>query len=240
MSIMPEFVTPDYFYINLSVNVKYQSTKTALTASNIQNLVISEVQNYFSTYLQKFDNDFVFSKLSKSIDDIGDYIVGNLMTVKLQKRIKPTTNSLLNIYLNDDAIMFKNGIVPASVSSTNFIIFKNNGPLLVSIRDIPDDSMPNNKGKGTLRIIDAQTNALVEDSYGTVDYGTGEITINNLNFIGYPEDVKDIRITATVQDEYLDVTVSRNQIILLDDSTLSVASNRFSGLTVNVIAVWAE
>jgi hypothetical protein len=133
--------------------------------------------------------------------------------------------------------MFKNGIVPGSVSSTNFIIYKTNSPLLVSIRDIPNDSVPNNKGKGTLRIINAQTNALVEDSYGTVDYGTGEIAINNLNFIGYPEDVKDIRITATVQDEYLDVTVSKNQIILLDDSTLSVASNRFSGLTVNVIAV---
>jgi hypothetical protein len=58
-----------------------------------------------------------------------------------------------------------------------------------------------------------------------------------LELLGYPSDTTDIRITATVQDEYLDIAVSKNQILLLDDSTLNSSSNRNQGLTVNVISV---
>jgi hypothetical protein len=55
--------------------------------------------------------------------------------------------------------------------------------------------------------------------------------------LGYPTETSDIRITATVQDEYLDVNVSKNQIILLDDSSTNIDSNRLPGLTVNVISI---
>ena len=61
-----------------------------------------------------------------------------------------------------------------------------------------------------------------------------------MELLGYPSDTTDVRITATVQDEYLDITVSKNQILLLDDSTLNSSSNRNQGLTVNVISVWVE
>ena len=61
-----------------------------------------------------------------------------------------------------------------------------------------------------------------------------------MELLGYPSDTTDIRITATVQDEYLDIAVSKNQILLLDDSTLNSSSNRNQGLTVNVISVWVE
>jgi hypothetical protein len=237
LSIMPEFVDPDYFYVNLNVNVKYEAAKTSLSSTDIQNLVIVEIQNYFLTDLQQFDKDFIFSKLSRNIDNVNDFIVGNLMTVKLQKRIKPILNSLQNIYLNDNTVKFKNGIVPGSLTSTGFVIVNNDAPVLVVLKDIPNDSLPNNTGTGTLRVVDAGTGSLIADSYGTINYGTGEIAINNLQLIGYPADTTDIRISATVQDEYLDISVNKNQIILLDDSTLNVDANRAQGLTVNVITV---
>ena len=43
-----------------------------------------------------------------------------------------------------------------------------------------------------------------------------------------------------MQDSYLDVMVSKNEILLLDDSTFNGAANRLQGLTVNTIAVVTE
>ena len=57
---------------------------------------------------------------------------------------------------------------------------------------------------------------------------------------GYTEDSTDIKLSVTVQDSYLDVTVSKNEILLLDDSTFNGAANRLQGLTVNTIAVVTE
>jgi hypothetical protein len=237
LSIMPEFVDPDYFYINLSVNVKYEAAKTSLSSTNIKNLVVNEIQNYFSTDLQKFDKDFVFSKLSRNIDNVNEYVIGNLMTVKLQRRITPILNSKLNIYTLGDTINFKNGLVPGSLTSTSFAVNYKGNSLVAKIKDVPNDSVPNNTGTGTIQLIDASNDDLLNTAYGSINYGTGELSIDNLELIGYPADTSDIRITATVQDEYLDITVNKNQIILLDDSSTNIDSNRLPGLTVNVISV---
>jgi len=237
LSIMPEFVDPDYFYINLSVNVKYEAAKTSLSSTDIQNLVINEIQNYFVSDLQKFDNDFVFSKLSRNIDNVNDYIIGNLMTVKLQRRITPILNSTLNVYLTGSTIKFKNGLLPGSLTSTIFVVNYKGNSALAKMKDVPNDTVPNNKGTGTIQLIDAGNSNILNTAYGSINYGTGEISINSLELLGYPADTSDVRITATVQDTYLDVAVNRNQIILLDESTLNIDSNRLPGLTVNVITV---
>jgi hypothetical protein len=39
------------------------------------------------------------------------------------------------------------------------------------------------------------------------------------------------------QNDFLDVTVNQNQIIMLDDSTSNIASNEEPGLTVSMVAV---
>jgi hypothetical protein len=105
------------------------------------------------------------------------------------------------------------------------------------LKDIPNDIVPNRIGTGKIKLVNADNGAIIIENYGTVNYGAGEISIENLNFLGYPADGTDIRLTATVQDTSLDVAVDKNQIILLDDSTLNYTLNRFSGLTVNAIAI---
>jgi hypothetical protein len=238
ISITPEFVTPDYFYINLAVNVKYEAAKTALSSTDIKNLVVAEIQNYFATDLQKFDKDFVFSKLSRQIDNVReDIIVGNLMTVRLQKRIEPVLNSLVNNYTSGNIIQFKNGLEPGSFESTRFIVSHEGSAVECILKDEPYDTIPNRIGSGKIRLLDGDTGALILDNYGMINYGTGDVTIDSLALIGYPADGTDVRLTATVQDSYLDVAVDKNQIILLDDSTLNSNTNRLQGLTVNTIPV---
>jgi hypothetical protein len=236
LSITPEFIEPEYFYINLSINVKYNSKTATLSATQIKNLVVNSVNNYFSSDLQQYDKDFVYSKLSRTIDAADSSIVGNLMTIKLHKRITPIFN-FNNNYVSTDTINFKNGVEPGSIETTRFVITYQGNSVEARIKDIPNDITPNRIGKGTLVLVNADTDNIITSNYGTVNYGTGAIAINNLVLTGYTEDTTDIRITATVQDSFLDITVSKNEIILIDDSTFNSSANRLQGLTVNTIAV---
>jgi len=235
LSIVPEFIEPDYFYINLSVNVKYNQRTATISNTELKNSVVNIISNYFATDLQKFDKDFVYSKLSRNIDAADISVIGNLMTVNLQKRIEPILNSD-NRYISGNTIKFKNGLEPGSLQTTRFVVTSNGVSVETRIKDIPNDTVPNRLGTGTLILVNADNNEILDSNYGTVDYATGILNITNLSITGYTEDTSDVRITATVQDSYLDITVSKNEILLLDDSTFNGNTNRLQGLTVNTIA----
>jgi hypothetical protein len=48
MSIVPEFIDPNYLYINLDVRVKFDPKNSRFTLSEIEALTRSTIQNYFS------------------------------------------------------------------------------------------------------------------------------------------------------------------------------------------------
>ena len=235
LSIVPEFIEPEYFYINLSVNVKYNQRTATISSTDLKNSVVNIIYNYFANDLQKFDKDFVYSKLLRNIDAADISVIGNLMTVNLQKRIDPVLN-LDNHYVAGNTIKFKNGIEPGSIQTTRFVISSNGLSVEARIKDLPNDAVPNRMGTGKLILVNADTNKTLDSNYGTVDYASGILNITNLSITGYTEDTTDVRITATVQDSYLDITVNKNEILLLDDSTFNGNTNRLQGLTVNTIA----
>ena len=236
LSILPEFIEPEYFYINLSINVKYNPKISTLSGTEIKNSVITAINSYFSADLQQFDKDFVYSRLSRNIDAVDNSIVGNLMTVKLHKRLNPVFN-FDNVYDVGNTIKFKNGLEPGSLESTRFVVTYKGNSVEARIKDIPKDAIPNRTGTGILVLFNADTEVLLDSNYGSINYGTGVIIITNLRLTGYTHDTSDVRLTAIVQDSYLDVTVSKNEIILLDDSTFNGDTNRLQGITVNTITV---
>jgi len=237
LTITPEFITPDYLYINLTVNVKYSTRTTALSTNDIKTSVTNTIINYFSLNLQKFNYNFVFSQLMGNIDNVNTSIIGNLITVNLQKRITPVIG-INNNYIGDNTIKFKNGITPGTLESTRFVVANSSNALIEAIIvDVPNDTVPNLKGIGTLKLIDADTTTLLNTNYGSINYGTGDVTITNLRFNGYISTSYDVRLTALIQDSYLDINVDKNEILLLDDSTLDSAVNRKQGLTINVTAI---
>jgi hypothetical protein len=237
LGIATEFIEPDYFYVNLSIKIKYNTAKGTLSSTTIKNLVINEVQKYFSTYLQKFEQSFIFSKLSKNIDSLDDYIIGNLMTLKLQRRITPELNSIRNNYINTNSIRFKNAIKPGTLDSTEFLVSYNGAVLNAKLKDVPNDSFPNNNGTGKIYVINNDNNEVLYTNYGDINYATGIVTIYSLMILGYLSDIIDVRISVEIQDEYLDINVSKNEILVLDDSTLNPEYNRMAGLSVNIISV---
>lgn len=236
LSITPEYVDPEYYYVNLNVNVKFDSKTLTMSSEELKAQIINTIQNYFNTDLKKFDKDFIYSKLSKLIDNTNQSILGNLMTLKIQKRLYPVLN-VDNLLSGSDSIKFYVGIMPGSLESTRFA-YKNDTDIFpVVLRDVPNDSTPNYSGSGTVRLLDPTNDTVINSNFGTINYGTGEIVIPKLNVFGYYGDSSDLRIMIQPQNDFLDVTVNQNQIIMLDDSTSNIASNEEPGLTVSMVAV---
>lgn len=230
VSVIPEFVDPEYIWVNLSIDVKYKSNETTKSANQIGDLVRTTVQNYFSTELQKFNKNFTMSKLGTLIDSSDPSINGNIIVIKAQKRIQPTLNSSQTFILN-----FGVKIHPRELTSTRFYTMVNNELLPARIAD-KQEGVTDYTGIGTLYMFNPDTNAIIHDNVGSVDYTNGLVTITSINVAGYFPDQQDIRITTDVQESSRDITVLRNNILILDDSTLNKLVNRDAGITINSIA----
>jgi hypothetical protein len=236
LSIQPEFIDPEYFFVNMVVNINYDSTATTKTSSEIDTIVRNTISNYFSTELQKFNKDFYKSRLIKNILDSDSSIVSVIILIKLQKRLILQLNSL-NTFVSEESIKFENSISPGTLSSSRFFTISGNATVLSKITDIPSTMPPSDTGTGTLVIRNALTNTTLNANIGTVNYATGEVSINGFTPTSLPNSINDFRITASIQEQAHNLIVNRNQILILDNTVSNPAAGRDAGLTVNVTSV---
>lgn len=231
LTISPEFVDPTYIWINLNVTVRYKYLQTTKSSSQIAQLAQDAIVNYFNTNLQKFNSNFVLSKLTGMIDSSDSSIIGNSITVQVQKRIEPTLNSQQSHTLN-----FGTRLHPNDIVSTNFYIDVNGTPTLVRIKDLQTANPTNYEGTGIMQLYSADSGDIILNNIGTVDYPSGVVYLQNLNVSNFYSNMSDIRITSQVQEKSSDINVLRNNILVYDDSTLDKLANRYAGISINVIS----
>ena len=92
LTVTPEYVAPDYNYMNFVIDVVYDPRKTTKTAGGIQTAVYNAVTNFADTYLNTFNNTFKMSKLVRAIDDADPSIENNSIRVLIEKRFRPLVN----------------------------------------------------------------------------------------------------------------------------------------------------
>ena len=235
LAITPEIVDPEYFHINLNISVVYNPNLTTKTSSDIKQNITDTINQYFSTRLQKFDQDFNKSYLNKLVLECDQSVVSVIISIKLQQRHNIYLNTE-NSFLSQDAIKLQNLVVPGTVTSSRFFINTNNTQVLCQVVDVPDTSPPENTGTGTIKIINSQDNTSLVPNAGTVNYGTGIVTLNNFIPTALPNTVTDFRLTAGIQESSHNIQANRNQVLVLDDSVLNSFAGSESGLTINVTA----
>ena len=108
--------------------------------------------------------------------------------------------------------------------------------ILVQIVDSPDDSPPDINGMGTLKLVNAVTGATVNTNIGTVDYRSGILSITEITPTGFPVDIKEINITCGLQTTGIDLSISKNEIFVIDDSTLNALGGLSAGAVINMTA----
>ena len=224
-SVRPEIVDPEITSVLLSVNAKFDKKSTSKTAETLQSEIIDAISDFNTNTLQRFDGVFRYSKLTGIIDDIDSSILSNITTLEIRKTFAPTINSSTkyDVYFRNAIYSPHTGHMPILFSSG----FRVSGDSREMFLD--DDGQGNVRRYYLVSGIRTYANNL----QGTIDYSTGQITINSLNV----SSISNIRgntstvIELTVTPASNDVVPVRNQIIEIDvaNSNITVVEDTFVG-----------
>ncbi len=229
-AVTPEIVDPEITTVILTSTVKYDDKTTTKTANTLKSDVITTLINYNTSTLQKFDGVFRYSKVTKAIDDTDTSILSNITTLKIRKDFTPTlaSSTKYNIY-------FRNGLYnPHSghnASAGGILVssgFKVSGDAS-TIFYLDDD------GSGNVRrySLSGATRVYANNTQGTIDYTTGQITLNSLSVLSV-ENIRgaaSTKIELTVTPDSNDIVPVRDQIIEVDtaNSIITVTADTFVG-----------
>ena len=228
-SVSPQIVDPETTSVLLTSTVKYNTSTTTKSSDTLKSEIITSITNYNKNTLQKFDSIYRHSKLTGLIDSVDTSILSNITTVKIRKSFTPTLlssnkydiyfrNSLFNPHTGHD--MTAGGIL----SSTGFKIDGNDNEMFL------DDD-----GSGSVRLyyLSSGIRTYINNTQGTINYTSGQITINSLNVAS----ISNIRgttstvIELTVTPDSNDIVPVRDQIVEIDvtNSGITVTADTFVG-----------
>lgn len=181
IGFITEIVDPNYMFLDIKTDVKYNSNDTTLSGAQLQSKVFGAIASYSNTYLNDFNSDFRYSNFVTAIDDTDPCILNNDTTVtpyvlvvptlnqntsfsvSFNSEIKLTTPTTAQHNINDDAGVYSSTFVYDGIACK-----------------LEDD------GAGTMRIVKVTSSQMVEVvKVGTIDYTTGTITVGNFNISSY-------------------------------------------------------
>lgn len=215
VAVRPVIVNPDYIFVLVNSEVRYDGINTNRTAPEIVALVNSAVDIFFEENLNDFEKTLRYSKLVAAIDNAASEIKGNYTTLKLKKVFTPTLNTPRDYIIN-----FSNPVAPYSLTTNSFII----QGTTYKLKDVPVGTVPHSTGTVVVyRTVG--NNDVIQQNVGTVDYSTGRVTLNAFapNGISIGRDINVIvsPSTSTLSTDistldYNIYTNSREQIIVRD------------------------
>ena len=223
VTVIPEIVDPTYYYLLVTTIVNYDPVTLLTNEDTLKSAIDTSIGSYFTNDLQKFDQKFRYSTLTKKIDNTNSSIRNSKTSIKYQLRIIPTTLATVATY----TLEFNNPLTKSSVVSTAFTASDGFTYSLV------DD------GLGVIKLARSTytTAAVTVDSpvvymtlvdgsenLGTIDYDTGKIVLNNFTPYTISDASTNIKLTVTPGTNNQDITPLREQILTTDtaDSTAIV------------------
>ena len=182
LTVTPTIVDPDYTYIQLAIDVVYDSTQTTQTAAQIQAGVTAAIQNFATSTLNTFNSSFNSYELLTSIQNYDNSIVSSDYSVKLQKKFLPNLSSsqTYNFYYNTP---LQKGVLLSGVNSAPDISYADPSNLSNTIGGVYIEEVPaSTYGVDTLSVINPGFNYQLIPTVTILGDGTGataEATIVN-------------------------------------------------------------
>ena len=215
VTVIPEIVDPIFYYILIDTTVNYDPVVLITTEAILKSAIDTSINGYFTSNLQKFDQKFRYSNLTKIIDNTDSAIRNSKTSVKYQMRITPGALGTTATYTME----FNASLTKSSVVSTAFTTSDGNTYYLL------DD------GAGIIKVVRAiYTNGVVtsyvpttyftiadgSENQGTIDYDTGKVVLNNFNPYTISDGTTNIKFTVTPGTNNQDITPLREQILTTD------------------------
>lgn len=217
LTIDIQFIDPEFMYVDVVSNVKYNTSRTSKTTSDITSSVKAAISLFSLNNIEDFNSTLYFSNLIKKIDEADASILGNDTSLRLIRRSQPTVNIDQELDLDfqnplaiDPFIRSESTDVSYgyTITSSSFT-YANVTCLLV------DDSLGNvyigTKDQNNIRIL---------KKTGTVDYATGFVHITKFNISAFQGPY--IKVYARTLNK--DLVSSKNCILSIDLLDVNVTS----------------
>lgn len=229
LSIRPEILDPDYIYVDLDITSIYNS-RLYTTSSDLINRINNSVSSFFDNNANKFSTPIYYSKLLSAIDASTSTIKSSILNYTLTKKTEVFTGIAGNYKFT-----YNNSITPNSVVSNAFIIDN----VTWYLRDVPEGTSPYTTGKLIIYRKSGDTEIILNNNIGSIDYDTGTLIISNLKIDSIPDDVLYRNLSVTVSpgqfvdpsrpsEIYTDMNIytnGRNQIITLRNVDVTLVSD---------------
>lgn len=215
LSIDPVFVSPDFTFVRVVSNVKYNINETSLSRSDIESIVSSSIQNFNIVNLNGFNKTLFYSNLVSQIDVSQSAIISNDTELFAVKLFSPTVGSARNYDI--DFGLELNDIIGqlAETRPVNEISILQSTPFFFSGVEcfLEDD------GEGRMRIMTNQQNAksLIR-RVGSVNYHTGLVQLEGFK----PQSIVGDQIELRARTLERDITSQRRTILSIRDTDINV------------------
>lgn len=234
LTITPEFVDPEFLYLHFVLNIKYDSVRTDVTASQINSQARTAIIDYMNTNLNKFNKNFYASDLTETVTNVNSAILSTTLDLTGVRSVVPILN-VENTFKIANAIKFNGKVHPGDLRSSKFFINVNGVSTPVRFKDVPQ-TVVNYEGTSTVALYNTLTNERVTN-IGTIDYSTGILSIEKFTPIAFAPGYFDIKIYANYQRESFDIVPLRNEIITYDPNSLNTDALVEDGITISVTPV---
>ena len=213
VTVIPEIVDPIFYYLLITTTVNYDPVTLLISENTLKSTIDTSITDYFTSDLQKFDQKFRYSVLTKKIDNTDSAIRNSKTSIKYQMRITPVTLATAATYTME----FNVPLTIGTLSSTSFTASDGNTYSLV------DDSAGIVKNaRTTSGVVDSPavyfTLPSGSTNQGTIDYTIGKVILSNFTPYTITDATTSIKMNVTPLVNNQDITPLREQILTIDSA----------------------
>lgn len=228
VGVIPQVIDPDYIYLIITTQVKYDPRSTTLTKQQLSTAISTAIDTYANENIEKFNTSFRFSRLIRAIDDADPAISSSLTRVELQKRVFPTLGVKNSLVIKFGAPLYKNGTESVLLEPTSHrftyrdrnqvewddcFLEEQNGIINVITYETTDATV-----NGVTAI--TRTRKTIDDAVGTIDITTGVMRLANFA----PQSIEDgaLDIWFNALPDSGDLTPTLNRLFTVESDTITV------------------
>lgn len=214
VTVKPVFIDPEYLFLELNLQVYYDSTLSFQTPETISSKVLLTTQNYVNSELDKFNGKFRESKLLASVDDADSSILNSEVLVVMKKYIVPNTTAAQSYVIRFGNAIEREPITnyPAVLSSSDFqyIDPADNTTKTCYLEDL----------NGVVKIVTLNSGNRqdVVSNVGTIDYDTGVLVLNNF----FPVSVSGSFLFLKVPAKNKTILPDRNTVLYVNSDDIQI------------------
>jgi hypothetical protein len=177
LTIEAVIIEPKNLYIDVQTTVNYNVNVTLLSIQDIKALVLDKIQTFNTTYLENFKSELKFSRLVSDIDSSHESVISNITNVRAFTKISPVLGVATNYSFSFEQPLMNDQSPVTKVHDSRYTLAVKSSQFTYKGAEcvLEDD------GAGNLNIVtEVGSKHVLITKTGTVNYDTGDVTINNL------------------------------------------------------------